>query len=348
MKLGSLRKFDSTLELITNTSLQLEVEGITDTFEFLQNHLLFIKNKKYHLEFLSSGKSRKNGIVIGKEYYSSLNIDLKNELASHALWLALVDDVNLAISYLSRPFYLEKIKSPNDMVDGRQMGTTNVHPSAWIAQGVFIGENVKISANVRIHSGVVIMSGVEIGDEAELFPNTTIYRNVKIGERVRIHASCSIGSDGFGYNFSNGVHHKVWQMGSVVIGPDVEIGANTCVDCGTFSPTIIGRGCKIDNQVHIGHNCRLGIGVVLCGQVGMGGSTSIGDFTVMGGKSALMNGIVIGKGVQIAGGAVVTNSLLDGAIVGGHPARNIKEWMKGLATLRRISLSKTKSEEKEV
>ena len=153
-----------------------------------------------------------------------------------------------------------------------------------------------------------------------------------------------IGADGFGYNFSKGVHHKVWHVGSVVIGNDVEIGGGTCIDGGTFSPTYIGNGSKIDNQVQVGHNCKLGTGVVLCGQVGIGGSTTIGDYTVLGGAAMVANGMKIGKAVQIAGGSGVTGAIEDGAVVGGFPARDIKEWFKGVAYVRRQSLAKDKKD----
>lgn len=344
MKLGSLKNFDNSVEILTNTDLNLEIEGITDSSAFLENHLFFIKNKTFTSEFLAQPKDQVHGVLVERKYFQGLNEEHKLELLNKALWLGMVDDVNLAMSFLSKPFYDEKIKNPNDMIDGRQMGTASIHPTAWIAQGVFIGENVKIAANAKIHTGVVLMSGVDIGEDTEIFPNTAIYRNVQIGSRVRIHSLCSIGADGFGYNFSKGVHYKVWHTGSVIIGNDVEIGASTCIDSGTFSPTIIGAGSKIDNQVQIGHNCKLGTGVILCGQVGIGGSTSIGDYTVLGGKAALANGLEIGKGVQIAGGAGVTNDIQDGAVVGGFPARDIKEWMKGVAVLRKLALTKSKVE----
>ena len=127
-------------------------------------------------------------------------------------------------------------------------------------------------------------------------------------------------------------------MGSVIIGDKVEIGANTSVDGGTFSPTIIGAGSKIDNLVQIGHNCRVGIGVVICGQAGLAGSCVLGDYTVMGGRAAVGPGVIVGKGVQIAGNAGVIGNVGDGETVGGFPARDIKEWMKGIALVRKLSL----------
>jgi UDP-3-O-[3-hydroxymyristoyl] glucosamine N-acyltransferase len=326
--------------MITDTNESTSVEGITDTSEYLPRHILFIKNKFYFNEFIQSEDALFIGVILDKKFADGLNAEQLDNIKSKALWVASVQDVNLGISFLSKPFYDEKIGAPNDIVDGRQMGTTTIHPSAWIAQGVFIGANVVIEANVKIHSGVVIMSGVSIAENCEIFPNVSIYRNVKIGINVRIHSQCSIGADGFGYNFAKGVHHKVWHMGSVIIGNDVEIGAGTCIDAGTFSPTIIGDGSKIDNQVQVGHNCKLGTGVILCGQVGIGGSTTIGDYTVLGGAAKVANGMKIGKGVQIAGGSGVTSQIEDGEVVGGFPARDIKEWFKGVAYVRKHSLKK--------
>lgn len=347
MKLGSLKNFDPSFTLLTEIDQNTEVEGITDQTQYLPRHTIFIKNKVFYGEFLRSEDAVSIGVILEKKYADTLTDEQHLTLKEKAWWVAVVDDVNLGMSYLSRPFFNEKFPAPNDMVDGRQMGSASVHPSAWIAQGVFIGEGVNVGAHVKIHSGVVIMSGAVIGEGCEIFPQTTIYRNVKLGSFVRIHANCSIGSDGFGYNFSKGVHHKVWHMGSVVIGDDVEIGAGTCIDSGTFSPTMIGAGSKIDNQVQIGHNCKLGRGVILCGQAGLAGSVTIGDYSALGGKASVANGVIVGKGVQIAGYAGVTGNISDGAVVGGFPARDIKEWMKGVAYLRKFSLSKAKTDVKE-
>lgn len=337
MKLGSLKNFDPSFLLITENDEQMIIEGITDTSEYLPRHILFIKNKNFYNEYIQSEDAMYIGVIIEKKYADTLNTDQVEVLKQKSWWVGTVQDVNLGMSFLSKPFYDEKIGNPNDMVDGRQMGTANIHPSTWIAQGAFIGENVVIEANAKIHSGVVLMSGASIGEGTEIFPNVTIYRNVKIGSNTRIHSQCVIGADGFGYNFSKGVHHKVWHMGGVIIGDNVEIGAATCIDQGTFSPTRIGSGSKLDNQVQVGHNCKLGLGVVLCGQVGLGGSTTIGDYTVLGGAAMVANGIKIGSGVQIAGGSGVTSDIENGKVAGGFPARDIKEWLRSVAMIRKLS-----------
>ena len=238
---------------------------------------------------------------------------------------------------MSKYFYDEYYKNPNDIVDGRQMGSATIHPTVWIAQGVFVGENVILKENVKLHSGVVLMSGVVIEEDSEIFPNVVIYRNVKIGKRVRIHANCTIGADGYGYNFYKGEHLKVWHTGSVVIHDDVELGASTSVDSGTFSPTVIGAGSKFDNLCHIGHNAHIGKGVILCGGAAVAGSATLEDYVVMGGKAAVSNALNIGSGVQIAALSGVTGDVAPGEVVGGYPARNFKEWMRGIALVRKLS-----------
>lgn len=337
MNLGNLHNYDSSVEIIKGDA-GTSISGITDTFALAEGALVFIKNKSFLNEWLE--KPSTTGLVVEKKYYDLLDESTKNALTEKAKFLATIADVNIGMSLLSKPFYDEKMGKPNDIVDGRQMGSAVVDSTAWIAQGAFIGENVIIGANVKIHSGVVLMSGVEIHEGTEIFANSVIYRNVKIGKHVRIHGNCTIGADGFGYNFKNGEHLKVWHMGSVVIHDHVEIGAGTCIDSGTFSPTLIGAGSKIDNQVQIGHNCRLGRGVIICGQCGLAGSCTLGDYVVLGGKAAVGNGITIGKAAQIAGNAGVIGNVGEGEVVGGFPARDIKEWMKGVAYIRKHSLSK--------
>ncbi len=341
MKLENLLSLDQSFEIL-HGSKDIFISGVTDSFRMSENHLFFVKNKKFFQEWNEKRHHNKIGLVIDVKFYESLNEELKSLALANTLFLATVADVNLAISRFSKSFYDEKIGNPNDMVDGRQMGTTEIDSSAWIAQGVFIGERVIIKANVKIHPGTVVMSGVEIDEGTEIFSNTVIYRNVKIGKNVRIHSNCSIGADGFGYNFFRGEHLKVWHIGSVEIQDNVEIGSGSCIDAGTFSPTVIGRGTKIDNLVQVGHNCQLGAGVILCGQVAIGGSSTIGDYSVLGGKAGVGNGITIGKGVQVSGNAGVVSNVGDGEVVGGFPARNLKEWLKGLAYVRKMSLGNNK------
>lgn len=344
MKLKNLKNLDTSFEIVfSNLNNEDEITSITDSKALQDNGLIFIKNKKFQQEFIDKKlPSNKFGIVLEKKYFESLSVDDLSNLKIWSTFIARVDDVNLSMSYFSKSFYDEKYPAPNDVVDGRIMGTAQIHPTSYIAQNVFIGENIKIGMNVKIHPGCVLMSGVEIENNTEIFPNVTLYRNVKIGKNVRIHAGTVIGSDGFGYNFNQGVHLKVWHLGSVIIHDEVEIGSNACIDSGTFSPTIIGTGSKIDNNVHIGHNCILGKGVILCGSVGMAGSCTLHDYVVVGGAANFAPGVIVGSAAQVGGMAGVTGNVEPKEIVAGFPARDIKEWLKGIAVLRKLSLSKNK------
>lgn len=349
MKFHELKEHDSSLHLLVPEHFDEDISGISNVKYLNKKSIVFLKNKKFLNLFLETASIKQDEII-------SLELGV---IFSEKLWLMIKDDeelivtikqifkfiastpnVDLTMSCLSKPFYDKKFSEINDIVDGRQMDTAKVHATSWIAQNAFIGEGVVIGANVKIHPGVVVMAHSKIGDDCEIYPNVVIYQFTKVGKNCRIHANASIGSDGFGYNFDEGVHHKVWHMGGVIINDNVEIGSGTCIDQGTFSPTIIGQGSKIDNLVHIGHNNELGTGTILCALVGTAGSAIIGDYSVFGGQAAIAPGVEIGKGCQVAGGSGVTSNWPDGAILGGFPARNLKEWMKGIAFVRRESLKK--------
>jgi UDP-3-O-[3-hydroxymyristoyl] glucosamine N-acyltransferase len=337
MKLGNLKILDPSFKLVSSLSDDFEVLGITDSYLLKKDHLLFVKNKKFLSDFIAKNQDNKNVLLIlEKKFFEQLSSEELKRIENISKGICTTDDVNLSMSFMSKSFYDEYYKNPNDIVDGRQMGTVTIHPTVWIAQGVFIGENVTLHENVKLHPGVVLMSGVEIDSDSEIFSNTVIYRNVKIGKRVRIHANCTIGADGFGYNFHKGEHLKVWHTGSVVIGDDVEFGANSCADSGTFSPTVVGAGSKLDNFCHLGHNVHLGKGVVLCGGAAVAGSSILEDYVVLGGQAAIGNAITIGKGAQVAAMSGVIGDVEPGATVGGYPARNFKEWMRGVALIRKL------------
>lgn len=331
MNSTQLLNIDPTLKQLIQADS--EIDTICDLDSLKENSLLFINDAKFLKRFLDSKNLPKLHFVIATKLESEIE-----SLRPYALSLWSSANPSVSMSKISKPFFDEKMAHLNSWHDGRQSGEVRVDPTSLIAQGVFLSEGVVIGANVKIHSGVVIGAACEIGEGTEIYPNVTIYPFTKIGKNTRIHAGATIGADGFGYNFDAGIHHKVWHFGGVIIGDNVEIGANSCVDMGTFSPTVIGLGSKIDNHVQVGHNCKLGNGVILCGHVAIGGSTALGDFTVVGGKAGFGNGLTLGKACQVAGGALVNCDWPDGSVVAGHPARPVKEWLKGVAWLRKESL----------
>ena len=247
-----------------------------------------------------------------------------------------VASVDLAMSYLSRPFYLRQLEQRNTMVDGRQMGTAVIHPTAQIAQQVFIGEQVKIAQEVTLYPGVVIMGHCQIGAGTVIYPNVSLAYDVVIGEDCRIHSNTVIGGDGFGYHYHQGVHHKVWHLGGVVVGNGVEIGANCTINGGTFKNTMIGDGSKLDSAVHVAHNCVVGKAVVLCGQVALAGSVEVGDGTVCGGRVAVESGGQMGPGCQVAAFSGVMGRWPAGSKLGGFPAQAHGEWLRELVVVKKL------------
>ena len=346
MKLTELLKFDSSLKIAKNNEWPEEILAISALDALLPHSFIFIKNGKFLEKFLphlEKALALKLGLVIDEKFFSLMNLEMKQKVESMP-WILTSPNIALSLTILSKPFYDSKMKDLNTQVDGRQMGTTDIDPTARISQNVFIGEHVKIGANVEILSGSVILPHVSIGENTKIYPNVTIYPYTTIGKNCRFHSGVVLGSDGFGYTFHQGQHQKIWHVGGVTIHDGVEIGSNSSVDMGTFSPTVIGAGCIIDNLVPIGHNVKLGRGCVLCGQSGVAGSAVLEDFVVLGGRAAIGPDSHIGMGTQVAGGAKVNESAIwpAGSKLGGHPARDLKEWMKGFAYLRKVSLKENK------
>lgn len=348
MKLQDLSKFDPNVKVVKNSEWPEEILAISSLDHLSSQSLIFIKNAKFLKKFgdqFDQASSLKIGAVIDEKFFGLMDQNTKSHLEKLP-WIATTPNIALTLTKLSKPFYEKKMKGLNTQVDGRQMGTVDINPSAYIAQNVFIGENVKIAANVEIMPGCVILPHSEIGENTKLYPNVTLNPFTSIGKNCRIHSGTVIGSDGFGYTFNQGSHEKIWHMGGVVIQDDVEIGSNTSVDQGTFSPTIIGTGTRIDNLVQIAHNVKLGRGCVVCGQAGIAGSAVLEDFVVLGGRAAIGPDCLIGMGTQVAGGAKVNEGAVwpAGSKLGGHPAKDLKEWMKGIAYVRTMSLKEKNKE----
>lgn len=346
MKLQDLLKSDTNLKIVKNEQWPEEILAICALDALTSCGIVFIKNAKFlekfipHIDF---AVTQKIGVIVDEKFFNLMNGDYKS-LLEKLPWIMSSKDVPLSLTLLSKPFYEQKMKKVNTQVDGRQMGTTDIDPTALIAQNVFIGENVKIGANVEIMPGTVILPNCEIGENTKIYTNVSIYPFTKIGKNCRIHAGTVIGSDGFGYTFHQGNHLKIWHMGGVIIQDDVELGSNVSVDAGTFSPTIIGTGTRIDNLVQVAHNVKIGKGCILCGQAGVAGSATLEDYVVLGGRAAVGPDVHLGMGTQVAGGAKINEGAIwpAGSKLGGHPAKDLKEWMRGIAYLRTMSLKDKK------
>lgn len=220
--------------------------------------------------------------------------------------------------------------------------SAEVHPraevdsSATVGAFVSIGEGSKIGPGTVIGSGCFIGPACSVGKDCQISANVCLERDTVVGNRVRIHAGSVLGSDGFGYEFEEGHHRKIPQVGSVWVGDDVEIGANTTIDRGRFGPTRIGEGSKIDNLVQIGHNVIVGKHNILCAQVGIAGSTKLGDYVVMGGRAGASGHLVIGEGAQLSGQCVAFSDLEGGGKYGGAPAVSLVAYQRITVLTRRL------------
>ena len=223
-----------------------------------------------------------------------------------------------------------------------------IAPSAVIAEGATIGPGAVVQAGASIgtgtilEAGVVVGEGVRIGADCHVYPRVVLYPGTEVGDRVVVHAGAVLGADGFGYvrDRRTGAYTQFPQQGRLCIEDDVEIGANTTIDRGALEVTRIGRGTKLDNLVHVGHNVTIGSDVVTAAQTGISGSSVIGDGAVMGGQVGLGDHATVGPGVFLGGQAGVLPGKHvsgPGVVLWGTPARPVKQYLRELASLARLA-----------
>ena len=211
-----------------------------------------------------------------------------------------------------------------------------IDPTAHVGPHCAIGERVRIGARAVLQGGNFVGDDSKIGDEVNLFPNVTLYPRTEIGQRVRVHAGTVIGSDGFGYVSDGGIHRKVPQIGNVVIGDDVEIGANVTIDRGALGSTVIGRGTKIDNLVQIAHNVEIGEHSIIIAQVGISGSTKLGKYILLAGQVGLAGHLKIGNQVSVGAQAGVMHDIPDGGKWLGTPAQPDKQAKRQMIAIQHL------------
>lgn len=222
-----------------------------------------------------------------------------------------------------------------------------VHPSACVAPDatvagaaigphVVVGPGTTVEAGTQLHAGVSIGSTCNIGRDCVLWPNVVVREHTTIGDRVIIHPNVTIGADGFGYHQRGGRHHKIPQIGRVVIEDDVEIGAGTCIDRARSGVTRIGRGTKIDNLVQIGHNAHIGEDCIIVALCGISGSATFGNHVMMGGKAGVGDHVHVGQRAVVAAMSAVEVDVPDGAVVRGLPAVAHRDFVRQGAAVRRL------------
>jgi len=229
-----------------------------------------------------------------------------------------------------KPFIASGISDRAYVSDKARIGKeVSVYPMAFVSDGALIGDRTVI------YPGVFIGENSSVGDECIIYPNVTIRENGKIGGRVIIHSGAVIGSDGFGYVMEKGAHYKIPQVGGVIIGDDVEIGANVTIDRATTGHTIIGRGTKIDNLVQIAHNVKIGENSVIAAQVGVAGSTEIGNYVVFGGQVGVADHAKIDDGVMVGAQSGVMGHVTKG-IYSGSPVIPHRDWLKSIVIFAKL------------
>jgi UDP-3-O-[3-hydroxymyristoyl] glucosamine N-acyltransferase len=218
----------------------------------------------------------------------------------------------------------------------------DVHPGATLGPDVrvapfaSVGAGAVLGARCRVHAGAVVGRNCKLGDDVVLYPHAVLYDDTVLGDRVIVHSHAVLGADGFGYRLEDGRHVKMPQFGAVQVGDDVEIGAGTTIDRGTFVSTRVGAGTKIDNQVQVGHNCQIGKHNLIVSQVGIAGSCSTGDYVVIAGQVGIADHLHIGDGAVIGARAGLHRDIKPGERVLGMPARPETEAKRILLCMERL------------
>jgi UDP-3-O-[3-hydroxymyristoyl] glucosamine N-acyltransferase len=308
---------------------EVQVSGVASLATATEHDLVFVEDPK---NLQAALKSRAAAIVAG-DFAASETSPKPLLIAKHP---------KLAFTRATRRLFPKIDTSggvhPSAVVDA----SAKLEGGVVISAKAVIGRDVRIGSNTHIGAGVVLETGVQIGSECEIYPHVTVYPGVKIGNRVIIHAGAVLGSDGFGYvrDKATGHYEKFPQIGRLEIGDDVEIGANVTVDRGALEVTRIARGAKIDNMVHIGHNCKIGEDVIIAAQTGLSGSVTIDRNVLLGGQVGIGEGAHIEEGVMLGGqGGVLPGKVLRGKGIAfwGTPARPLREYLKQLAALGRLA-----------
>lgn len=304
----TLKEIAQSINLVCESEINITgLNTLTDSNEF---ELTFLENKKY-VNDLENTKAA--AVLVTQENASKVP----------AGTIALICEepyLNLAkISKLFAPNVIE--------MDGEK---PLVGAGTKVMPNVYIGKNSVVGKDCTIMAGAYIGDNVIVGDNTIIYPNVTVYRDCKIGNDCIIHAGTVIGSDGFGFaNTKDGKYIKIYQNGNVEIGNDVEIGANSAIDRAVFKSTIIEDGVRIDNLVHIGHNCKISRGCILAGQVGLSGSTTLHPYVVMGGQSGTAGHLEIAPFTTIAARGGATKTITEPKKQwAGFPLFEHRQWLK--------------------
>ena len=305
---------DRTIEAVRT----LETAGPRD--------LSFLNHARYREQAIASGAG---ALMVGKGVeWEGLRKDGRP--------LLVVDDTAFALSRLLGRLHASEAPEPGVHPTAVVEAGCSVDPTAHVGPYAVLGAGSRIGPRAAIHAHVVLGRECVVGEGAVLHPHAVFYDRTEVGPGAIVHAGAILGADGFGYATHRGVHHKVPQVGRVVLEKDVEVGANSTLDRATLGETRVGEGTKIDNLVQVGHNVRVGRHCILCGQAGIAGSTELGDYVVLAGQSGVSGHIKLGAGVQVAAKSAALTSVEPRTQVAGIPAVELRKWRRQTVLVARL------------
>jgi UDP-3-O-[3-hydroxymyristoyl] glucosamine N-acyltransferase len=314
---------------------KVEVVGIAPLDHATASHLTFLSNPKLRAQ---AAQTHAAGIIV-----SAQDDEFLGDSYSGA---RIVTDNPYAYFAKAAQFFANKKALP--VVAGIHpqasvAPTAHIDKSACIGPNVVIEDDVTVAANCVIDAGSYIGRGAKIGSSTHFFARVTFHANCEIGQNGIIHSGAVVGTDGFGFANEGGTWVKIPQTGRVIIGDDVEIGANTCIDRGALNDTIIEDGVKLDNQIQIGHNCHIGAHTAMAGCVGVAGSAKIGKYCTFGGAAMVLGHLTIADHVHISSGSLVTRSISEpGQYTGFYPLAKNAEWEKSASIVRNLGSMREK------
>ena len=274
--------------------------------------------------FAAAEKSPATAIIAGKNSASANKILIR------------VANPRIAFAKALALFFPEPKFAPGIHPSAVIAKSASVDPTAHVGPHCTVGERVQIGAHCVLQNGNFVGDDSALGEETHLSPNVIIHARSQIGQRVRIHAGTVIGSDGYGYVLDGGIHRKIPQVGNVIIGEDVEIGANVTIDCGALGSTVIGKGTKIDNLVQVAHNVEIGEHCLVIAQVGIAGSAKLGNHVVLAGQAGVAGHLKIGDHVTVAAQAGVMTDTPDAGTYWGSPMQPIGDVKRQLVAVRKL------------
>jgi UDP-3-O-[3-hydroxymyristoyl] glucosamine N-acyltransferase len=316
-----LSKLAELLGADLSGSGDIDIIGTAGVREADEGHITFITGKNY-LKDLEQSRASAALVPPDTPEMPLPLLRVKNPRLSFARTLEL---------FYVKPYTPTGVSDRAAIEKSVQIGADcSIYPFAVLA------DNVRIGNRVTIHSGVYVGHDSIIDDDSVIYANVSIGHKISIGKRVIIHSGTVIGSDGFGFVTDGGRHHKIPQVGGAIIDDDVEIGANCSIDRATLGNTVIKKGTKLDNQVHVAHNVTIGEHCLLAGQAGIAGSSTLGNYVVLGGQAGVADHTIVGDRVMAGGKAVITKDVEAGQIIAGFNAMPIRDWLKVQVVLPKL------------